>query len=249
MKTVIANWKMNLGVRESVSLARGVLRGLRGMKAIPNVELAPSYPALADVSKVVGRSRVRLAAQGVSPQDKGSYTGQVSARVLKEVGVNSVIVGHSEERQYRHVTDSEVRASIEKALSHNMDIVLCVGDPSSVSVAGETQGYVYDQVRDALEGIRIPKRLHVSVAYEPIWAIGSGKTASIGDVVEVHSMIREQLESYGIENAHVLYGGSVTPENAYEFLNNEQVDGVLVGGASKTIKSLLSIINTASEVK
>ena len=248
MKTVIANWKMNLGVRESVALARGVLRGLRGMKTIPHVELAPCHPALVDVSKVIGRSRVRLCAQSVSWFKPANGTGQVSARVLKEVGVQTVIVGHSEERIFSHVTDFDVRASIERAIENSIDIVLCVGDPVTVFRAGEAHGYVYDQIREALEGLTIPKRINVSVAYEPIWAIGSGKAASIHDVTEMHVAIKEQLKSYGIVDARVLYGGSVTPENAYEFLNNEHVDGVLVGGAGKTIKSLLSIIHTASEV-
>ena len=248
MKTIIANWKMYLGVRESVALSRGVLRGLRGMKTIPEVILAPSYPALGEVSKILSRSRVRLSAQNMSHQDHGAYTGDVSSRMLKELGVNAVILGHSERRAKGQV-DSDVHLKLVRAVAEGIDPIVCVGEPSATHEAGETEGYVHEQISTIFEGVETNKRSTIYVAYEPLWAIGSGKTPSIHDVETVHAMIREQLEELGIDKVSVLYGGSVDPENAYEFLNNSEVDGVLIGGAGVRIQKLLDIITVASEIK
>lgn len=247
MKTVIANWKMNLGVRESVALSRGVLRGLRGMQDVPGIILAPTFPALLEVSKVLGRSRVRMAAQDMFSEEVGSFTGEVSPKVLKEVGAAAVILGHSERRQ-RGETDEQVHTKVELALQHGLDVIVAVGEPMAIREAGEVEGYVREQIKTIFTGVKPGKRHTIYVAYEPLWAIGSGKVPSIHDVVEVHTAIREQLAELDIPDVLVLYGGSVTPENAYEFLSHSAVDGALVGGAGTRIKSLMEIIHTASEL-
>ncbi len=249
MKTIIANWKMQLGVRESIALARGVLRGLRGMKEVPHVLLAPSSIALADVGKVLGRSRVQLAGQDMNAHDSGAYTGDVSAKQLKEVGAKAVILGHSERRLHVGETDAQVMKKVEQAVKNNLAPVVCIGEPISVRESGEAAGYIHDQLQEIFERADISKRSRLMVAYEPLWAIGTGVTPSIHDVSEIHNLIREQLKGYGFDRIQVLYGGSVNPDNLYEFLNHKSVDGVLVGGASGRIKSLLEILNIASEIK
>ncbi|PIR48049.1 triose-phosphate isomerase [Candidatus Uhrbacteria bacterium CG10_big_fil_rev_8_21_14_0_10_50_16] len=247
MKTIIANWKMELGVRESVALARGVLRGLRGMQDIPNILVAPTFPALFEVSKVLGRSRVQMAAQNMHTEEVGAYTGSVSVRVLKEVGAQAVILGHSECRRQGE-TDADVREKVALALQHGLDVIVAVGEPMATREAGETAGYIHDQISTIFMGIHPTKRHTIYVAYEPLWAIGSGKVPSIQDVSVVHTQIKEQLAQLDIPDVLVLYGGSVTPENAYEFLNHSSVDGALVGGAGVRIKSLIELIQLASEL-
>ncbi|MBI2476652.1 triosephosphate isomerase, partial [Candidatus Uhrbacteria bacterium] len=172
MKTVVANWKMQLGVRESVALARGVLRGMRGMKTVPHVVLAPSFSALADVGKVLGKSRVHMAAQDVHESETGAYTGSVSVRQLKELGVYAVILGHSERRQFAHETDDQVKAKVLRAVEHGLEPIMCVGEPVGIKDAGETQGFIHEQIRSVFEKSTLPRHTHIMIAYEPIWAIG-----------------------------------------------------------------------------
>ena len=249
MKTIIANWKMNLGVRESSALARGVMRGLRGKKVAPEVILAPSFTALADVSKIVSKSRVQVASQNMHSEETGAFTGEVSSKHLKELGVDCVILGHSERRQYFNESDYEVNKKVVRALAAGIDPVICVGESAKSREAGDSEGFVSEQLDVALKDIEVGKRHKIYIAYEPIWAIGTGKEPTIKDVEEMHGMIREKVEELGINGVHVLYGGSVNPENAYEFLNSKHVDGVLVGGASNRIGTLMDIINVAIDIE
>ncbi len=248
MKILVANWKMELGVRESVALARGVVRGLRGLKEVPHVYLAPSHPALTDVAKVLGRSRVLLAAQDVHGEVQGAYTGFVSAKQIKEVGAGAVIIGHSERRMFAGETDADVARKFAQAVEHHLDPIVCVGEPAAVRENGEALAYVHDQLDAILASADVSKRRRLIVAYEPIWAIGSGVTPTIHDVREMHRAIRERFEEAGMERVSVLYGGSVNSENVYEFVSDSEVDGVLVGGASTRLNSLTELIGVVSEV-
>lgn len=248
MKTLVANWKMQLGVRESVALARGVLRALRGRREVPNVLLAPSFPAIPEVVKALGRSRVHVAAQNMHEEESGAYTGEVSAKSLKELGVRAVIIGHSERRAFFGEDDVRVARKAAQAVLTGVHPIVCVGEPLAVREAGEAAGYVHDQLAAVFGADEMPRRARVTVAYEPIWAIGTGVTASVHDVAEMHAAIRTQLSSYGMERVQVLYGGSVTPENAYEFLHHEAVDGVLVGGASTRLGSLVALLDILGDV-
>ncbi len=247
MKIVVANWKMNLGVRESAALAKGVLRVLRGLPAVPEVILAPTFPALPSVGKILSRSRVRLAAQTMHAQEVGAFTGDVSVKVLKEVGVQVVIIGHSEQRRDHGETDHGVHIKVVAALAHGLDAIVCVGEPLAVHDAGESNGYVHDQLQTILKGVEVGRRHRLFVAYEPLWAIGTGHTPTLHDIEVMHDHIRTTLSTLDIAGVIGLYGGSVRLENAYELLHSSHVDGVLVGEASARMSSLTEIIRIASE--
>lgn len=248
MNTVVANWKMNLGVRESVALAKGVRRFLRGLPSVPSVVLAPTFPALVEVKKALGRSAIGLAAQTMHAEERGAFTGDVSVQVLKEVGVRAVILGHSEQRRDGGETDVGVHKKVVAALAHGLDPIVCVGEPIAVREAGEQDGYVHDQLHTIFKGITVGKRHRIHVAYEPLWAIGSGQTPSLQDVEAMHDHIRATLAQLDIHEVIGLYGGSVRPENSYELLHSTHVDGVLVGEASTKMSSLTEIITSASEL-
>lgn len=249
MKTVIGNWKMNVGVRESVALARGVLYALRGKRVIPEVVLCPSYTALSEVRKVVARSSVSLGAQNMHWEEKGAFTGEVSARMLEEVGVSHVILGHSERRQLLGEADEMIGKKVAQALDKGFVPVLCVGETKEEREAGEEKEIVRTQLKKALQNVRLSKKAKLFIAYEPIWAIGTGKTATVAEAIEMHALIREIAGEIlgGAEAVQVLYGGSINNDNAYEFLREEEVDGVLVGGASVKLSQMREVLEAATE--
>ncbi len=247
MKTIVANWKMNLGVRESAALAKGVLRVLRGLPTVPEVVLAPTFPALSSVGKILARSRVRLAAQTMHAQEVGAFTGDVSVKVLKELGVQAVIIGHAEQRRDHGETDHGVHRKVVAALAHGLDPIVCVGEPLAVHDAGESNGYVHDQLHVIFKDMRVDRRHRLFVAYEPLWAIGTGHTPTLHDIEAMHDHIRATLSALDIADVIGLYGGSVRPENTYELLHSSHIDGVLVGEAGARMSSLTEIIRIASE--
>ncbi|MCR4314650.1 MAG: triose-phosphate isomerase [Candidatus Uhrbacteria bacterium] len=252
MKTVIANWKMNVGVRESVALARASLLTLRGRKVIPELVICPPFVALSEVRKVVARSSVAIGAQNLFWEPTGSYTGETSSRQLQELGVSHVIIGHSERRVHLGETDEMVNKKVLHALSEQMTPVLCVGESKAQRDAGEARVLVEAQLVMALRGVRLHGGGHLFVAYEPVWAIGAGESASVGDVIEMHRFIRSILANLFPDTPAgqiaILYGGSVDGQNAYSFLRESEVDGVLVGGASVKINQFKEIVEAAAEV-
>ena len=252
MKYIVGNWKMNLGVRESVALARASLLLLRGIKHAPHMILCPSTIALSEVRKVVARSRVGLGAQNVSQEEQGAFTGETSARMLSEVGTTHVIIGHSERRRLFGETDDSINAKITKALEHNITPILCVGETKTERDEGNAKHVVTHQLTSALKNVRPKFSETMFVAYEPVWAIGTGVTPETSEIVEMHAHIREVLVTMfptAPANAFaVLYGGSVDGQNAYGFLRESQVDGLLVGGASVKIHQLKEIVDAATEV-
>lgn len=252
MKTIIGNWKMNVGVRESVALARGTLLALRGRKMVPDVVICPSFVALSEAHKVVARSSVALGAQNVFWEDQGAYTGEISPRMLTELGVAYVIVGHSERREHFGETDEMVGKKLARALEHGLTPVLCIGETKEQRDAGQQRNRLRDELVSALNGVRLKHRDRLFVAYEPIWAIGTRQTPEVADVKATHGFIREMLaeifSSTDSKAIQVLYGGSVDGENAYAFLREDEVDGVLVGGASVKLNQFKDIIAAASEV-
>lgn len=251
MKTVIANWKMNVGVRESVALARASLLTLRGRKVIPELVICPPFVALSEVRKVVARSSAAIGAQNLFWEPTGSYTGETSSRMLLELGVSHVIIGHSERRTQLGETDEMVNKKVLHALNEQMTPIICVGESKSQRDAGEARTLVEGQVATALHGVRIYNH-KIFIAYEPVWAIGTGESASVGDVIEMHRFIRSIFASLFPEASPtqivILYGGSVDGENAYGFLRESEVDGVLVGGASVKINQFKEIVGAATEV-
>lgn len=252
MKTIVANWKMNVGVRESVALARGTLLTVRGRKVIPEMIVCPPFVALGEVRKVVARSAAHLGAQNMFWEDSGAFTGETSARMLSELGVSHAIIGHSERRHILGETNEMVRDKVNQALSHQITPILCVGETAEERDAGQAKEVVRTQLASALSQARLRGSDKLLVAYEPVWAIGTGRTASVSDVLEMHEFIRVILDEVfpeaGSSQTAVLYGGSVNAENAYQLLREPQVDGVLVGGASVKLNQFKEVVSAAVEV-
>ena len=230
---IAGNWKMHAGGVEGVKLA-GAVRAFE--KDVPHVDLlvAPPYTAIAAVAHELDGSKVIVAAQNVHGKPHGAFTGECSASMLKESGATWVIVGHSERRQYFHETDKDVAVKLGAALDHDLVPIACVGETLAEREAGKTLDVVKRQV-DAIIEVIDGSPVACAIAYEPVWAIGTGKVASPADAEEVHGAIRKWLtqKSAGLaEHTRILYGGSVKADNAAGLLAEPNVDGALVGGAS-----------------
>jgi triosephosphate isomerase len=243
---VAGNWKMHNTVKEAVALALAIKQGSEGVKG-GTVVIAPVYTALASVSEAVRGSHVKVAAQNVFYEEKGAYTGEVAPAMLLDVGCEYVIIGHSERRKYFHETDEGVNAKVKKALATGLKPIICVGETEEEREKGITEFVVGSQVRKGLYGVASLK--DIVIAYEPVWAIGTGKNATPQEAQEVHAFIRGLLKkTYGDEAAAVLvlYGGSVTKDNISDLIGMEDIDGALVGGASLKSDSFLGIIKAAA---
>ncbi|MEC7520561.1 MAG: triose-phosphate isomerase [Myxococcota bacterium] len=246
---IAGNWKLHKSVTESVELARGVLHRVP-REASCEVVVAPVFTALYPVHEALGdNARVVLAAQDVYWENEGAFTGEVSPPLLKDVGCEYVIVGHSERRHVFGETDDEVRRKVAALLSHGLTPIVCVGEKLDQREAGETEAVVLGQVDAALEGLTASSVRRLVIAYEPVWAIGTGKTAQPEDAQAVHAAIRGRLrQSFDAETAdgmRILYGGSVKPKNAAELLAQPDIDGALVGGASLKADDFVAIIEAA----
>lgn len=233
MPLIAGNWKMHLGGQSSVPLAAAVALLA---KNLPNVEIvvAPPFTALAAVAAEIHGSPVGLAGQNLHPKPEGAYTGEVSGPFLKECGCSWVIVGHSERRQYFGETDAVVADKVAAALKSGLSPIVCVGETLAQRESGETLRVVKDQV-DAFLDVIAQASEPLAIAYEPVWAIGTGKTAGPKEAEEVHAAIRTWLSNKAqplAERTRILYGGSVKPDNAAALLACPNVDGALVGGAS-----------------
>lgn len=251
MKYILANWKMQLSVRESVALARAVMSILRGERILPQVVIFPSFTVLNDVRKVMARSRVKLGAQNCAPDKKGAYTGEVSASMLQDVGCEFALIGHSERRKIFDETDELIAKRYWSTLDSRITPVLCVGEPESERQSDNAQGYVSDQIMAVFENANQTRYKDIFIAYEPVWAIGSDHSATVAQAVQMHAFIRdlvEKLTGLSVSKIHILYGGSVEPDNVYGFLREQEIDGILVGGASLKIRDFEKIVNSAMEV-
>ncbi|MFH1631757.1 MAG: triose-phosphate isomerase [bacterium] len=252
MKYIIGNWKMHLGIRESVALARGVLRSLRGKDITPEVVICPAFTSLSEIHKVTARSRVHLGAQNCGPAKSGRFTGEVSTAMLEDLNCSFVIIGHSERREHFCESDELVSQKLKTVIeSSRLTPILCVGEPWGVREAGEAFEFVTGQVKAALSKLSLPKNRRIIIAYEPLWAIGTGKNANPGDIAEMHQHIRAQarkISNLDGDRVKVVYGGSVDSENAYQFLRESEVDGLLVGGASRSLSEFDKIINAGIDV-
>lgn len=240
---VAGNWKMHNTIAESIALAQAIKEGIIGLKN-GEVVVAPPFTALAAVGGAVKGSPVLFAAQNMYFEDKGAFTGEVSPVMLKDAGCTYVIIGHSERRKYFSETDESVNVKVKKALVSGLKPIVCVGETDEERAKGVTQSVVNRQVRQVLAGIeRIDE---VVIAYEPVWAIGTGKVATSAQAQEVHAYIRGLLqELYGAasQETRILYGGSVTKDNIAELAAMADIDGALVGGASLKPDGFLGIIS------
>lgn len=245
MKIVIGNWKMNVGTRESVALARGVLLALRGSKTLPETIVCPPFVALADVRKIVARTHVSLGAQAMHPDESGAFTGEISARMLEELGVTHVILGHSERRAMGE-TDAYVQRAVQTAFARGLTPIVCVGESREERESGTAAARVTAQVHAALRGVAPKRDAHLLIAYEPLWAIGSGTPCTPAEAVLMLETIRAAAHDVlPILTPRLIYGGSVNGENSYSYLREARIDGVLVGGASIRLNEFSEILRAA----
>lgn len=252
-KFVCGNWKLNKTVAEAEELVKGILEGVKPLDAekLPTIGVAPVYTALHAVSKILGDGPVQLTAQNGFHETSGAFTGKVSMELLKDVGCRYVIVGHSERRSLFGETDEGVNSKAKKALDVGLTPIICVGESLQQREADETKSVVKRQVQGAFAGMSRDAAASCVLAYEPVWAIGTGKTATPDQAQEVHAFIREVLSGlYDEEMAQgmvIQYGGSVKPNNACELMGQKDVDGALVGGASLKPDSYVAIIEAAMD--
>lgn len=238
---------MHTTAEDARELARAVRDGAAGVDDV-EVVVCPPFTALAAVANELAASAVKLGAQDVFYEEKGAFTGEVSPPMLTALGVEYVIVGHSERRQYFHETDDVVNKKVRAALAHGLKPVICVGEKLEEREAGDGwKDLVRGQLEAALNGVDVAHAAKGAVAYEPVWAIGTGLTATPAVAGEAHALIRETItETFGAgaaEAVRILYGGSVKPDNAAELMAEPDIDGALVGGASLKAESFVAIIN------
>ncbi|MFY9399679.1 MAG: triose-phosphate isomerase [Desulfomonilia bacterium] len=242
---IAGNWKMFKTLGEAVAFARG-LRERLGDAAGPEVLICPPVIYLHALSQVLEGSPIRLGAQNVFWEDSGAYTGEISAPMLRSVGASHVIIGHSERRQYFGETDGTVNKRLFAALNGGLTPIVCVGETLSQREKGETFAVVEAQLRSGLMGMTPEQASGLVVAYEPVWAIGTGRTATPEIAAEVHASIRRLLgDLFGPQvgqAARILYGGSVKGENIDALMAQKDIDGTLVGGASLDVASFERII-------
>lgn len=245
---IAGNWKMN----KLRSEARALAEELKGSLGDVSVKLmvAPPFTALAEVGDALAGSAIRLGAQNMGLELSGAHTGEVSAEMLKELGVQTVILGHSERRHIYGETDAMINRKVQLALSQELEVILCVGELLEEREAGKAEAVVREQLSGCLKGVDAAAMEGLVIAYEPVWAIGTGKTATPEDADQMHSAIRGRLsETLGDRVAGetvIQYGGSVKPENAADLLSKENIDGALVGGASLKADSFAAIARSAT---
>jgi triosephosphate isomerase len=245
---IVANWKMNLLEAEAQRAALAIAAGAAELHTSTRLAVAPSFPALATVRRALAGSTVWLAAQNVHWEDRGAFTGEVSARMLVEQGVHAVLVGHSERRHILAESDDWVARKTVACLRAGLVPLVCVGETEAERDAGQTRQVVSRQVLAACAGLPANAGGEIVFAYEPVWAIGTGRNATPEQAAEVHALVRRILRetsSAVARDASILYGGSVTPENAASLLALEDVDGALVGGASLDPERFLRIAASA----
>ena len=245
MPLIAGNWKMHGARSEALSLAALIVKNV-GQERGREVVLAPPYTALEVVGKEIAGSGIKLAAQNVDWEPKGAYTGEVSVAMLKEAGCTHVIIGHSERRQFFGETNETVNKRLVAALGAGLVPIVCVGETLAEREAEATDAVIARQVEDAVGTLRSEQLASCVIAYEPVWAIGTGRTATPGQAQEVHHAIRRQLTSLGsattAERVRIIYGGSVKPDNIDSLMAEPDIDGALVGGASLDADSFTRIV-------
>ncbi len=241
-KIIVANWKMQLGIKESLLLAKQFSQKIKSVKN--EVVICPDYLALAFIGPILKKTKLILGAQDCAQENSGAYTGEVSASNLKSLGVKYVILGHSERREHLHENSAIINKKIKSALENKLIPILCIGEKLTEKQSGETKSYLLDELRRALKGIKIKNTTELIIAYEPIWAISSNKNAKAmlpTEANEIHDFIKAQTKRILNKEVAVLYGGSTTASNAQEFLTQENISGLLVGGASLKLSEFIKM--------
>ncbi|NLW56561.1 MAG: triose-phosphate isomerase [Firmicutes bacterium] len=246
-KPIIAgNWKMYKTIPEARELVTGLKEKLKETDQV-EVVVCPPFTALAPVAELIKGSGIGLGAQNLFWEEEGAYTGEVSPVMLRDLGCEYVIIGHSERRQYFGETDEMVNKKVKAALGHKLRPIICVGETLAQREAGETETLVANQVEKALAGVAAADLPQVVIAYEPIWAIGTGRSSTGEDANQVIGLIRKTIarlyQQELADQVRIQYGGSVKPENIKEFMAQPEIDGALVGGASLKVDSFMAIVD------
>ncbi len=247
---VVANWKLNKTVGEAVRFVSALKDKVSGVDGV-EIVVAPAFTALSSVSSALGESNIHLAAQDVFWEDDGAFTGEISPAMLKDVGCEYVIIGHSERRQFFGETNESVNRKVKSALSNALKPILCVGENLEDREADRTESVINNHVRNGIAGIPPEAIESTVIAYEPVWAIGTGVTATPDQAQNAQEFIRSLLtEMYSSDSAgrvRIQYGGSVKPDNTSELMAQPDVDGALVGGASLEVESFTQIVISANK--
>ena len=247
---IAGNWKMNKTVSEAIELVNGLKRELSDIQNI-DIVVIPPYIALSEISDILTNSNIELGAQNVYWEEKGAFTGEVSPTMLKDIKAKYVVIGHSERRTYFGETNETVNKRFRASLKAGLLPIMCIGERLEEREAGKTFDVVKDHLEGGLKGLSKEEVLKIVIAYEPVWAIGTGKTATPEQAEEVHKYIRKLLSAmYGksaAESIRIQYGGSVKPENINELINQENIDGALVGGASLKIEQFVPIVKESAQ--
>lgn len=246
-KIVAGNWKMNKTLNEGITLAKEVSDQVKaaGRKDV-TVVIGTPFIHLAEANKTIDQSVVAVAAQNCATEVSGAYTGEISAAMIASTGSKYVILGHSERRSYYGETDAILVKKVERALENNLEVIFCIGEVLAEREAEKHFDVVKSQLTHGLFNLSADQFAHIVIAYEPVWAIGTGKTATAEQAQEIHAYIRSVIaDKYGktiADNTSILYGGSCNPKNAKELFSNADVDGGLIGGASLKADDFLAIV-------
>ncbi|MCL5099446.1 MAG: triose-phosphate isomerase [Candidatus Omnitrophica bacterium] len=245
---IAGNWKMNKTVAEALDFVQDLRREATGIKEV-DIVVCPPFTALDEVSKAILDTNIRLGAQNMSEHQGGAYTGEISAGMLKEFSVRFVILGHSERRQYQKETDALIAKKALAAHAASLKPIICIGESLAEREAGITEKVLDRQLNGSLAGLTKEQMQESVVAYEPVWAIGTGKTATSQQAEEAQAFVRRTVAAIFDDTVarrlRILYGGSVKPSNARELMSQSDVDGALVGGASLEIRSFIDIIKNS----
>jgi triosephosphate isomerase len=247
------NWKMNTDLADGDALARAVAEGGKGLFEACDVVVCPPLPYLQSIGKSIEGSGLKLGAQNVYHEANGAFTGEVSCSMLNDLGVQVVLVGHSERRHVIGEGDLLINAKLRAALDAGLHVILCIGETIQQREAGQTDAVNAGQLAYGLAGVTPQKMAEVTIAYEPVWAIGTGKTATPDDAQAAHKAIREWLafayDRSVADAVRIQYGGSVKPDNAAELFSQPDIDGGLIGGASLKADDFIAIVRAAVETR
>jgi triosephosphate isomerase len=249
---IAGNWKMHKTPAEAGAFARNLLEKIpEDLDA--EVVVCPPFPAIPAVATKLAGSRIGWGAQNMHWEAEGAYTGEVSAPMLQALGCRYVILGHSERRVHFEETGEQIRKKVKAALSFGLRPIYCLGEESATRDAGDAEFFCLHQLAEGLEGLPWADPKNLVVAYEPVWAIGTGRTALPADVMAMNRLLRDKIASWHgrffAEQVRILYGGSVNPDSIAGFMKEEQIDGVLVGGISLKLDSFVEVVRTAADVK
>ena len=244
-KIVAGNWKMNNDSNQTRSLIGDLIKF---NQVDATVMIAPAHTNLSIAQDLLSKSKIEVIAQNMHFSDSGAYTGEVSAQMLKSIGISTVIIGHSERRKYFKETDSELKLKVDMGLSSSMKVIFCIGEEIEDRRNNKHFEVIFNQINNSLFHLKDESWRKIVLAYEPVWAIGTGETASLVQIQEMHSMIRKNIaDRYSMELANsisILYGGSVKPENSQDIFSLDDVDGGLIGGASLSANDFNKIISS-----